>query len=60
MYGLDMDLLANLGLGDYLDENKQDSGEEDPSYNMTYEEMRKQYNMDGQTSAVNKLRGACN
>ena len=67
LYGLDVDMLEMLGLDDYLNDsdddekkkNEEKKKEQDPSWNMTYEDMRKQFDIDGQHLHVNKLRGAC-
>jgi len=54
-------MLEELGLGDMLSDldEPDNSGHQDPSENMTYEDLRQQYDIDGQHTAVNKLRGAC-
>ena len=61
MYGLDMDFLADLGLGDMINDHIQENTKErkDSKENITFEDMRQQYDIDGQKSAVGRLRGAC-
>ena len=66
LYGLDSDMIEMLGLGEYLDDSDDERNkksdkkkEEDPSWNMSYEEMRQQFDIDGQQKHVNKLRKAC-
>jgi hypothetical protein len=62
LYGLDIDFLQGLGLGDMLEDSPQKSepgNSGSKMHNMTYEELRQQFNQDGVNSHVGKLRGAC-
>lgn len=56
-----MEFLQGLGLGDMLQDSPQKelSGSASKMENMTFEELRQQFNQDGQNSHVGKLRGAC-
>lgn len=58
MYGLDFDFLEDLGLGDMLSDSDEPE-QSKPEENMTYEDLREQFDIDGKHKAVNKLRGAC-
>ena len=62
LYGLDVEFLEGLGLGDMINESPQkesNNGSGSKMENMTFEELREQFNQDGVNSHVGKLRGAC-
>ena len=58
LYGFDLETLKSLGLTDLITPSEP-TVEEDPKFNMTYEDLRKQFDIDGQQKHVNKLRKTC-
>lgn len=62
LYGLDLDLLETLGLGDMItskEEEKSPVKKDNDLSNMTFEDMRRQFDIDHMNSHVGRLRGAC-
>lgn len=72
LYGLEIDFLEGLGLGDLIEDmdksdqeardtpdSKREGDSASKMDNMTMDQLREQFNVDGQNTAVGKLRGIC-
>ena len=64
LYGLDLDFLQSMGLGDMIDDITNDepekkASEEMKEENMSIEQLRQQYDTSNTNKAPKKLRGLC-
>lgn len=60
LYGLDIDFLESMGLGDIIQGiNTPSPVKEEKEENMSIEELRKKYDIGNSKSSVGRLRGAC-
>ena len=66
LYGLDIELLKSLNLDELIEDKKKDEElkrldeeEGEDIMNMTMDQMRKKFNKEENSNAVNKLRNRC-